>query len=513
MGIKIRLDGKEVEVIDYSVEEDSTPLTAGDSSGGVGSISITIPPIDADMPLRPGSRLAKVATFGPAILKGMPVELVDDRRGGTIGDVVDARRTNAGFQLTCETRLQSLSIYSVQTQPFAGTLEGAFQYYLGVAGADVDVVIEDPSLASRIVAYQGWSGELWYNLKQMSIAQGAEIALVGNTILMRLVRKNSATLSRVTDSSVSLGTGNLAQSIEIYQYNNVQIVNKLVWPAGSLGEESQIFSVNAGETVEFAITFSASLTSVVQPVAVDWVAPYESSASVYSILASNGQRITADAWSLNGGKLQVILNEDTKSARLIIRGPRVLAVPDPSSDDNELRAVTTFYIADFADGQQGDAARRSSLRILGTGVAFTKEKLTIPTGVAAGKTENKVGVTIDNPYISGAEEAYRAGSRAAVQYSGLAPTISAQLPASPLKNPAIPAFGNVAGSRVYDKETHRWYRIRSATYSTDSISVEADNDLLVADAQAHYGSRTYAEVETIFSGMTYEEVALVGLYG
>ena len=512
MGIKIRLGGKEVEVTSYSVKESATPLTGGDSSGGVGSITLEIPPLDPDAPVRQGSQLAKAITLGPIMLKGMEVELIDDRYGAIPGVVTDVRSSESGISLTCETRLRSLNIHNVQTQPFAGTLEGAFQYYLGVAGAEVDVVIDDPELAARIVAYPGWTGELWYHLKLMAAAQGAEIALVGETILMRPAREHAAVLRHLSQGSTSLSSGVIAQSVEVYQYNNVKIVDKLVWPAGSLGEDSQVFSVNAGETVEFAIAFSASLESIVQPIPVDWVAPYESSASVFSVLSSNGQKVTAEAWKLNGGMLQVILNEDTKSARLIIRGPRGLSLLDPESTTSEMRPVTSFSIAGFADGTRGDSARRNSLRILGTGVAHFKEKITIPTGVAAGRTENKVGITIDNPFISTATDAYRVGVRAAVEYSGVSPTVSAGLAHSPLVN-SVSAFGNVPGARLFNKGTRRWYRIRSASYDPDGISVEAENDLIVADAQGYYGTLTYAEVEAIFSGMTYEQVALVGLYG
>ena len=41
MGVKIVIDGRDYEVASYSVSEESTPLDGGDSSGSVGTFSIS----------------------------------------------------------------------------------------------------------------------------------------------------------------------------------------------------------------------------------------------------------------------------------------------------------------------------------------------------------------------------------------------------------------------------------------------------------------------------------------
>lgn len=568
MGIAISINGMSVEAIDYTVTESASPLSAGDSRGGVGSIVFTIPEIDPDTPSIPGGALAKLKTIGLASLKGAPVKLVDDRRGVILGVVTDASKTSGSgtYSVTCETRLRSLNIYGVQAQPYVGTLHGAFEYYLGIAGVDTDIQITDVNLAARPVSYPGWYGDLWHHLKMLATAEDADIALVSGVILMRPVRERLARINRTTGVTFDLGAGNLALAVEVYQYNNRQIVGEMIWPPGDLDGEDQVFSVNAGEVTEYALELSSSLSSLVQPSPEDWVSPYEMSASVYSVMTNDGQKVPAAKWKLHGGSVLVIPNEDTKSARLIIRGAEGLSVVDPSGEKGESREATSFSLAEYSDGTTG---RRSSLRILGSGVAFSKTKVTIPTGVSPSLTENLVGITIDNPFMSTAAEVYRAGTRAALEYSGINPSLKAEVISVNRKgdsgnqasltygevdahfkalwgsgvtyggvrsglqplgittyakldayilsiSPHVfesQVFGNVAGARFFDKETRRWWRIRRASILDGAMSIEADNDLLYSDVLAHFASLTYSEVNAIFSGMTYEEATWAGLYG
>ena len=568
MGIMIKLGDKEIEAQSYTVRESASPLTAGDSSGGVGSITVTIPKIDPEMPARPGSILAKLQTVGAVALKGEDIEIVDSRRGVTSGTVTDISESESSgtITLTCSTRLLSLNIYNVQAAPYVGTLRGAFDYYLSLAGATTNISIPDAALASRPVTYPGWKGELWYNLKMMAAAQDADIALVSGVITMRPIRERTARFNRAGGVTRDFGGGSIALAVEVYQYNNREINGEMVWPIGDLSGDGQIFSVNAGEVTEYALSLSSSLTSIVQPTPQNWVAPYEMSASVYSIISNDGQKVPADAWTLHGGSVRVILNPDTMSARLIIRGPKGLTVPKQSGEEGESVEATSFALAEYADGNQ---ARRPSLRLIGSGVAFAKEKITIPTGVNPNRTENAVGATIDNPYLSTADEVYRAGTRAALEYSGLAPTLSAEVISVNRKGDSgniatltyaeleayakatwgaavtysgvvagfaamghdtygkIAAyisslspnqfenqvFGNTAGARVFDKKSRRWYRVRDVSFDEAMISVTAENDMNYADVQAHYGTRTYNQVQAIFAGMTYEEQLWAGLYG
>ena len=74
-------------------------------------------------------------------------------------------------------------------------------------------------------------------------------------------------------------------------------------------------------------------------------------------------------------------------------------------------------------------------------------------------------------------------------------------------------FGNVNGARVWDQKRHRWFRVRSGTITPSVISFNADDDIIFSDVQSAWGEKTYTEVDSMFSGLTYSEVQGAGLYG
>jgi len=47
MGVRVTVGGTVYETSGYSVSEESSPLSAGDTSGSVGSFSITGPPVQS----------------------------------------------------------------------------------------------------------------------------------------------------------------------------------------------------------------------------------------------------------------------------------------------------------------------------------------------------------------------------------------------------------------------------------------------------------------------------------
>lgn len=228
MGFRLLIDGRDYEAEGFSVQEAATPLAAGDSSGQVGTISFSIPQPDPDVvPNHP------INLFGPNYLLGKHVRLDDTRKGFTLGTVSQARRTqrSALIEVTAISRLGELNIYNVQAQPFVGTLDDAFQYYLSLANITYDFAV-DPSIATRPVIFPGWNGELWYHLKQMAVAVDCDISLVSGVILLRPIRARVATRGRDIDRTFSVGGGSLAQNIEIINYDNRVITDELVYPPG-----------------------------------------------------------------------------------------------------------------------------------------------------------------------------------------------------------------------------------------------------------------------------------------
>lgn len=545
MGFRLLIDGRDYEARDFSVSEAATPLAAGDSSGAVGTISFSIPQPDPD--LVPDHPINK---YGPNYLVDKHVQLDDSRKGFTLGriDTVQRSLTTSLIQVTAISRLGELNVFNVQAQPFVGTLSDAFQYYMSLANVTYDFSV-DPSVATLPVVFPGWNGELWFHLKQLSAAVDCDISLVSGIILLRPVRERVATRGRDIERSFSVGGGTLAQNIEVYRYNNRAITNELVYPPGGWTEEVATINVNAGETVEEVLQLSASVSSIVQPVMQTFVSRDHDSSSVFTVVGDDGLPIQPAQWQSAGGSLSVSINPDTTSLTVKITAPTGLA----NADGEE---IGVYGIALSSDNSTG---RYSTLRIIGSGVAFDKQVVRVPTGITPQESATEVGVTIDNPFLSTLDDAYRAGLRAVRDYNGSAMNISGSVVAINqlgdtgelvLRNYQYvqdlyagmtyaqvqtlhagksytqvqeelnsgledefenQVFGNVNGARVWDKTSARWYRIRAGTLTPPRIGFEAEDDLMHSDVQEFLSGMSYAAVQSKYNGFSYREVDLMGL--
>lgn len=564
MGFRISIEGANgenptpYEALDFSVEEAATPLAAGDSSGQVGTFSVTIA-----TPTTLGSSRSinsLLQSIGPSYFIGHDVRVFDSKKGFTLGtiDSADDSRDGATITFSGTSRTGELNVYGVQAQPFIGTLGQAFEYYLGLGGIDTDLFVDD-EISSRSVIFPGWSGELWFHLKQMAAAQDCDISLVSGVVLLRPIRKRVASNNRDTSRSVSYATNSLAQSIEIYQYNNRAISGELVYPPGGWTSDVEVYNVNAGETSEYTIQLSASVSSIQTPVMQTFVAQDYSTSSVYTVVADDGLPVDPAAWSAYGGAFSLIINPDTTSLTLKITG--AVGLPTTSG--------TTATNYSLALGSDVTGNRYSTLRVVGTGVAFNKEKKTVRTGVPASKTSTEVGVTIDNPFISTTNDLYRTGTRAAKLYSGAVPSLTASVISvnrrgdsgsatyptygtveNELKsrlggavtygqvqtyylstlnldtyegvrqywftvfqnNDLDQVFGNVQGARVFDRKSGRWYRVRNAGLNPANISIKsADDDLTHDDMFDYFAGRTYASIQAQRTNLTYDQDRLAGM--
>ena len=547
MGFKLTIAGSEYEAVDFSVQESSSPLGAGDSSGAVGSISFSTPYPDIDVvPDHP------LHLYGVNLLVGKDVRLADSRKGFTLGRVTTVRRNMASalIEITATSRLGELNVYNVQASPFVGRLEEAFKRYLELAGVTAGFFV-DPVLSGRQVVFPGWNGELWFNLKQMATAVNCDISLVSGVIMLRPLRTRVATRGRDIDRSSSVGGGTLAQNIEVIQYNNTPITNKLVYPPGGWSEEVTVLNVNAGESISETLQLSASVESISQPVMQTSVSRTHDTSSVYTVVGDDGLPITPAAWSANGGSLRVTINPDTVSLTVNITAPSNL----PNKDGKPLQQYGISLSSESSTG------RYSTLRIIGTGVAFEKESVLVPTGATERETATEVGVTVDNPFLSTRDEVYSAGLWAARAFDGSAMSLQGTVSAINRRGDtggvtlrtyqyvqglfqgrtysqvqagfegksysAVESdinsgtdddsenqvFGNVAGSRVWDKETARWYRMRSGTLVPSGIRFDAEDDLLHSDVRSFFSGQTYASLQVLYNGFSYREVDLMGLRG
>lgn len=538
MGISVKIGGYPFQLEDFQVEESATPLAAGDSFGSTGTVSLTVvrpdpevfsqlPLSDEDMygdrtygdgvygftsgkivPQRPSNGWSFVADLGANWFIDKPITLTDSQKGFVIGAVESVRRgdSDAKYVLSCTTRMGELNVYGVQAQPYVGTLSGAFSYYLSLADITTGVFVDD-TISERPVVFSGWNGELWFHLKEMAVAQDCDISLVAGIILLRPIRARVATRGRDIDRSQEIGGGTLARAVEVYRYDSQPITNSLVWPPGGWKAETEVQNVNAGEESEYVLELSASVSSIQQPEMVELVTEDYDTSSVFTIVANDGLPVSKKAWTENGGSLTVSIEPDTTSLRVKLRG--ATGLPTVSGGP-----ATNFSVA-LASDTSGN--RYSTLRIVGTGVEFDKQKITVRTTVPENKTATEIGVTVDNIFINTVDDAYRAGTRAAKKFAGYSPTLSGSVYAinglGENGQEDFQVFGNVQGCRFYDSPSHRWYRIRTGTLTPAFVqSFQADDDLIHADIEEFYVNKTYRDVQNARAGFSYKQDQMAGLY-
>lgn len=562
MGTRITVGAWAFDAISFSVQEDSTPLAGDDTSGSVGTISFDIPKPDPDLNYVLNTGAKAINAFGADILLDQPLRLSDSRKGFTLGSVIGVSRNDdrATITVTCTTRMSVLNAYGIQAQPVTATLQEAFEYYLSLVDVSTDLLV-DPLIADRPVVFPGWHGELWFYLKQIAVAQDCDISLVSGVIILRPIRSRETTVGRDISRSREVPNPTLARAVEVYQYNNTPILEQLVYPPNGWTPEVEVLNVNAGEESEYTLELSASVSSIEAPTHETFVDEDHYYTSVYTVVANDGFPVSEAMWKEHGGSVTITINPDTTSLTVKLKG--AVGLPLTQGD-------TSATLFSLALGSDTTGNRYSTLRIVGTGVRFDKVKKRVRTGIPESKTGTDVGVTIDNPFISTHEDFCRAGTRAARRFAGPVPGLSGTvlgvnkrgdsgartLPKygevedtlksvvgatatygavrehydTRLTDPtygqvqdywfafvrddyANQVFGNVGGARVFDRESRRWYRIRSATATPESIQVSAEDDLTHGDIDGFYVSRTYGDVDLLFTGLTYRQAELAGMYG
>lgn len=371
----------------FSVQEDATPIDPGSSFGGVGQITLTMN-----------------ETKNSKYLLG-EVVLGAGTRGKTSGLVSSVTSTNGDITITADSILNLFNSDRI-TMPLNTTLSAAFQYYCTLVGITNDLVI-DTSIASRAIIYPGWNGNMWIHIKQILSKEQIEMSLVFNRIYVRPLRLLVANTDRTTSFGWSTDNKSIAQQIEIYYYNNTYGTQKEIYPLTT--ESPSIYQVDASETVTFTQQLNASLVSVNQPMCIDFVYnhAYDSTGGVYAVSGNDGLPITAAQWIAQGGSITIRITDDPSIIEVTIHGASM-------TDYAPYRIAMTSGSNNFYN----------SLHITGTGIIWDKKLLTLTTGAADTLTSEKIGTTVDNPFVSTLAEAYNLGAITAGIYSGSNTVIS-----------------------------------------------------------------------------------------
>lgn len=518
--------GKRSNISGYAVDEESTPLDPGDSTGGVGTFEIVV--------------TEDSAPDGTILLLNDGITITDSAAGITSG-YVDSISVNGAAATVSGSGELSLFVGTGYIPPFSGTLKAAVENIANRAGVTSPIVV-DTAIQSVQVRHGGGYLDYWLLLRDLCTATGvAEIAYVSNKIVVREPRQNEARIDRVSDLSWGVSNVELAQNVEVKYWNYNPLTSQMVFPYGGWAMDTYtVGPIGASETQTFNIPVNVALTSITQPTAQDFVSrDYSGPDSVYAVAGNDGLPIPAAQWRAQGGRLRVSIGQDRRSIDVSVTGA------------SEVR-YAPYQIAVAS----GPSDYYSALRIMGSGYGFREELITVPTGAPASKTSQEVGITIDNPWIDTYEDAMDVALRAAGRFAAPMQTVditasvinsstgsyefptfadfAAQYPTETFAqfDAAWPTetfadfdeyqwelvenrfvnqvFGNAGGARIRYRDAY--YRIRSATTSENGIvNASAERDTIFSDFNAQYSGVTFANWDSIWSGRKFEDYAVIPL--
>jgi len=495
---------RQLNVADWSVEEDATPVDPSDNSGGVGQIS-----------------LSTNENSDTEYLRRVPIDLSVPSQGVTRGTVLAVGATDGVASITANSRLDQLNV-TRNAAPFSGTFADAIDYYLGLCGIDTGVVI-DADLQSIAVNWPGFSGVVWDQVKKFCSAMWIEASLVSDNIVFRGIRQRLAQNYRDSSVGWDFADSSIAQTVKGFYYTTKFSNSVPVFPLGTWSAPVSSFDSLAANTVTTQTLslmpnsgdegYWASLSDIAQPTAVGSVAIGDMSASQYSILAGDSSQYDPAKWNRLGGSVTATIGPDSRSVIVTIVTP----------DDG---ASAPFSLSIISNPGQDNQVKYNSLRLIGTGVWGEKKAMTLSTGRGPDETSQEVGVTVENEYIQSRQQLRECLLWAAATYAGTAslsvttgginrlgdngsyryPTIGewdVQYAGKTLgdfnalytgkKISAVDAdqyalvqqdftnqaFGNIGGARVLHDSAY--YRIATATNSPSSISYTAKKDTTIGD--------------------------------
>ena len=531
MAIEIEVFGNEQipkhksNIVSYSYSEESTPISPGDSSGGVGALSFT--------------GMEDPATT--RLIYGDEVYLRDSFHGSASGKVSSITSNDGVATFNGTSGLARLNITST-VMAMESTLGVIIEEIFSQAGILSGINIAN-SIYSIPAFCPGYTGDLWIFLKDLCTAHEVEVTLVDDTLTVRELRQHTVQTFDVISEGWDVAAINPAQYVEVKYYNYKYEPEFLAYPKGGWNSEVQVYQVDANQEIVIDLPVDAYMYGIIQPVIQDSVSRYEENSSVYCVAGKDGLPIQASQWQQYGGDLKAEIINNGTTIRVTLIGANI-----PS-------------LAPFRIGvSSGPSDYYSSLRIIGEGISFDEKVHRQPTGLTSEETSNEVGMTIENKFISTLEEAHDASMRAVINYaiprqtyrfsapalgdfvvvpgqtvyanfgeydasldfeeifSSLDSSLDAwdfemfddHLPSAQIGNTVITQmFGNINGARI--RRDDSWYRIRSATITQDSIDATAEWDNLVEDFNNENVNETFSTFNETFDQLTFNDFSLIPL--
>lgn len=478
-----------LNVSGYTVQESATALAGGDLSQGVGSISVSADSFEDDVFLYSNDFTLrdtdKSASAGKTFMSGHVVNVTTDA---------------SNLSISAYSLLDKLNIFTEVPGFTASSGANKISDYLstlfGVAGLGVTLSVDSAADYTMPPAPK-YIGNLWELFKHLLTAYRLDLT-VETTIVsevpettIRVKRRqdyadpsNAVPLDTLTDISESIGDSEIALTVEVnlYDYSVIGEADDkgYFYP---LEQDPQVIQADAGETVIIDIPVQGAVDVVNQPEYVAIVQPpsydYSGTNGVYTIVKNDNTPMTKSMWEAYGGFLKVELTSDPGTLRITLHG----ADYAPYAPYRLAMATDEDYFG--------------SLRLTGRATLIKQDVISIPTAADPLRTEQEVGTTVSNPFITDVSMALNVGEWTARQYSGV--TRSARM----ALDYDVAGFGDICGRLIEYKDSN--LRINNVTHSPDSIAVQAEHFTTMGEFSDTWAGATLGDFATQWNGYTMRE--------
>ena len=488
----VRFFGAPTGVGSWSYDEDAVSLDRDESPSGTATVTVG------------GPGRFTPADLTPLLGRTLIVQSTDHGRSDMM--ITDISIDEDSWSITGGSGLAALNQVGTLNPVHRTDLESIVSRCFFAVNWPMPPVNVDAALKDERYNLPGGRDNVWSMLRRFLSANMLDLSWREGTIAITPRPGRDIYLQdRPTSSTVSLEDGARSKEIRVNVYHRTRIGTGvganadrgLIYPVApskypgadvQYGDSSDTgaMSVNAGERAETTIRFGAEVSYVNQPTMVRSI-PFKDGSpdlthmrnGLYVVVGKDNKPIMPAQWADMGGGLAVKLNDDRRSATVILSGMNY-------------EHLSPYRVCE-SDGKVDHPAL---YLIGGYGSYVDVETLSLATGA---KGTDDV-TTIDNPAIDTTTKGWAAAQAAAQARVGS--TLTLQWKGSP---PSGPVLGALPGARF--RYRGHWWRVDSATIEEGSVSLQATSHPLLADY-----NRKYPRVGDLpIAGRTLRDLSTIGV--
>lgn len=318
------------------------------------------------------------------------------------------------------------------------------------------------------VVVQGWSGNVWANLKELFATYAVELVYDASTqtIIIRDIGSATTTFTNIepaTTRPVNLTGGRVVDVI----YQQPRAGGGVVWDAAT---ENQSVSIKTGETVTRVFSTDNHPAELAQPVPTDTL-PIQP--GQYYVVDNAGLPVPAATWLAAGGNITLTVGSSPGTISAFIQGP----ASNPSG-------FTGPY--SFATGNEPDDT--PALSIVGNGTFCTPTLFT-----RAGSQ----GQPFNSPFMDTVERIAARGHYPSLQDPNV--VLNFIVPTADL-----PPVGQASGV-IFPYEDSR-YRILEVQRGNLKSTITAERWVTIEDIDTLWAGQTIGDFDTAWSGYSLGDI-------